>query len=142
MTPALIPESAINAILSFGCIVAIATFTLGVVNLSIAVRRLRLISARLEADERTRIVARELVRDGLGHLFVSTSAFVFSGQGLVGDFALVNNWFSYVFLVAVYAGVTTRLVLGLFAMRDRRRLDALVLNGNGKPAPKAKKPRA
>lgn len=98
-------------------ITAAVTLIIAATNFTSSLKRLREAAGVL--DERTIIIAKGILRAGIGGIVVALAGMVFTGQALKGEFNLINDWFSYMFLAAVFAGTANCLVQGIADRRDR-----------------------
>lgn len=121
--PELIPEGQINFMLWVMLATAALTFIIATGNFVTSAKRLREAVGAL--DERTIIIAKGVLRAGIGGIVVAIAGLIFTGQALLGEFNLVNNWFSYAFLGAIYAGTLNCFVQGIADRKDRIALDRL-----------------
>lgn len=119
--PKLIPEGQINFMLWVMLVTAAITLILASINFITSAKRLR--EAAPVLDKRTIVVAKGVLRAGLGGIVVSIAGLLFTWQALAGDFNLINNWFSYLFLAAIYSGTLNCLIQAIADRLDRLSLD-------------------
>lgn len=123
----LIPPGRLDAILWTMIVLSALTLIVATANFITSMKRLRQASSVL--DKRTVIIAKGVLRAGIGGILVSIAGILFTWQAIAGEFNLINNWFSYLFLAAIFSGPLNCLVQGISDRRDRLSLDHLSEKG-------------
>lgn len=127
MQPELISKGTLTFVFVTALCVAAVTIAVALANAVASVRRVQ--TAHPEPGTPQYVVGAQIIRGAVAGVVIGVACGWFSFQALTatraGTFALIEDWFSVLFLAAVYVPLAVRFVLTLCEFRDRRLLDEL-----------------